>query len=156
MPFSALAGLAFGIAIVSIGLYHVTIVAPRFRSIATVPRGDAPLVSSDATSLTQLRSEHAAQMRQTNERLDGVERAFARDLHRVGFVRFNSFDDVGSDQSYTFALLNGEGDGVVLTSIFSRSETRTFGKAVRKFIPQQGASNEEANAIAMARTGVAV
>jgi hypothetical protein len=71
-------------------------------------------------------------------------------------VRYNSFSDVGSDLSFAFALLNGEGDGVVITSIYSREETRTFGKAVRKFVPQQDASKEENQAIAMARTGVGV
>jgi hypothetical protein len=55
--------------------------------------------------------------------------------------------------SFTLALLNEEGDGVVVTSIYSREETRTYGKAVRKFVPQQGASKEEQSAIAMARTG---
>jgi hypothetical protein len=43
---------------------------------------------------------------------------------------------------------------MVLTSIFSREETRTFGKAVRKYVPQHDASAEEQQAIAMARTGM--
>ncbi len=76
-------------------------------------------------------------------------------MHRVGFVRYNSFSDVGSDLSFTLALLNSDGDGVVLTNIYSREETRTYGKAVRKFVPQQGASKEEQSAIAMARAGAA-
>ncbi|GAC1312560.1 MAG: hypothetical protein NVSMB21_23200 [Vulcanimicrobiaceae bacterium] len=85
-----------------------------------------------------------------------LERTYRRDVHRVGFIRYNSFDDVGSDLSFTLALLNDSGDGVVLTTIYSREETRTYGKAVRKFVPQQGASKEEQSAIAMARTGVGV
>jgi hypothetical protein len=71
-------------------------------------------------------------------------------------VRYNSFSDVGSDLSFTLALLNEDGDGVVITSIYSREETRTYGKSVRKYVPQQGASKEEQSAIAMARTSVAV
>ncbi|MBC5803571.1 MAG: DUF4446 family protein, partial [Candidatus Eremiobacteraeota bacterium] len=58
-----------------------------------------------------------------------------------------------SDQSFTLALLNSQGDGVVITSIFAREETRTYGKAVRHFTPQQGVSKEEQTAIAMARNG---
>jgi hypothetical protein len=68
-------------------------------------------------------------------------------------VRYNSFSDVGSDLSFTLALLNSEGDGVLITSIYSREETRTYGKAVRKFATQQGASKEELEALSAARTG---
>jgi len=49
--------------------------------------------------------------------------------------------------------LNSEGDGVLITSIYSREETRTYGKAVRKFATQQGASKEELEALSAARTG---
>ena len=72
-------------------------------------------------------------------------------MHRVGFVRYNSFSDVGSDLSFTLALLNREGDGVLITSIYSREETRTYGKSVRNFATQQGASKEELEALAAAR-----
>ena len=98
----------------------------------------------------------AAATQSLDERLCELERALKRDIHRVGFLRYNSFSDVGSDLSFTLALLNNNGDGVVVTSIYSREETRTYGKAVRKFVPQQGASKEEQSAIAMARTGVGV
>jgi hypothetical protein len=152
MPISALAGLAFGIAVLSVGVYHVTFVGPRLRDMARTLAGDHDGV--DGESLAIVRAAHTAYAKRTDERLDGVERALARDLHRLGFVRYNSFSDVGSDLSFTLALLNPDGDGVVVTSIYSREETRTYGKAVRKYVPQQGASKEEQSAIAMARAGL--
>jgi Protein of unknown function (DUF4446) len=63
---------------------------------------------------------------------------------------------VGAQLSYAVALLNGEGEGVVLSSIFSREETRTFGKRVRGFVADQDASKEERDAIASARNGAGV
>jgi hypothetical protein len=53
--------------------------------------------------------------------------------------------------SYATALLNREGDGVVLTSIYSRTDTRTYGKAVTKFVPVGTASEEELQAIQRAK-----
>jgi hypothetical protein len=153
MSFSALAGLVFGVAVITIGLYHSTMVGPRLRSISRTLRGDGAS-SSEAESVALLRASLLAYGKKTDERLDELETILKRDLHRVGFIRYNSFDDVGSDLSFTLALLNDDGDGVVVTSIYSREETRTYGKAVRKFVPQQGASKEEQSAIAMARTGV--
>ena len=154
MPISALAGLIFGVAVLSIGVYHVTVVGPHFRSITRLLSGEGD--AADGESLALLRNALATSAKRTDERLDELERVLKRDLHRVGFVRYNSFSDVGSDLSFTLALLNDDGDGVVITSIYSREETRTYGKAVRKFVPQQGASKEEQSAIAMARTSVAV
>ncbi|MBD5634450.1 MAG: DUF4446 family protein, partial [Candidatus Eremiobacteraeota bacterium] len=151
---SALAGLIFGVAVISISLYHVTIVGPRLRALGRILAGDGE--NADGESLVLLRNAFTATSKRTEERLEELERTLRRDLHRVGFVRYNSFSDVGSDLSFTLALLNAEGDGVVVTSIYSREETRTYGKAVRKYVPQQGASKEEQSAIAMARTSVAV
>ena len=59
----------------------------------------------------------------------------------------------GSDLSYALALLNREGDGVVVSSIWSREETRTYGKSVAKFTTVQDASKEELEAIERARNG---
>ena len=151
MPISALAGLVFGVAVLSIGLYHITFVGPRLRSIMATLKGEG---GDDAESVALLRAAQNAFSKRTDDRLDELERILQREVHRVGFVRYNSFSDVGSDLSFTLALVNAEGDGVVVTSIYSREETRTYGKSVRKFVPQQGASKEEQSAIAMARTGV--
>jgi hypothetical protein len=66
-------------------------------------------------------------------------------------VRYNAFENTGSDLSYALALLTRDGDGVVISSIWSREETRTYGKAVAAFSSAQDASNEERAAIAKAR-----
>jgi len=152
MPVSAFASLVFGVSALLVGLYHLVFVGPRLRSLAKN--------FSDTAGASTANQAHSGGASRTaagvDERLASLERSFRRDVHRVGFIRYNSFDDVGSDLSFTLALLNNDGDGVVLTNIYSREETRTYGKAVRKFVPQQGASKEEQSAIAMARTGVGV
>jgi hypothetical protein len=150
MPISAFAGLVFGVAVLTIGLYHVTFVGPRFRTIAATLKGGG---GDEGASAALVRAALAAFESKTEDRLAGLETVVKRDLHRMGFIRYNSFEDVGSDLSFTLALLNDEGDGVVVTSIYSREETRTYGKAVKKYVPQQGASKEEQSAIAMARSG---
>jgi hypothetical protein len=151
MPISNLAAIFFGVAVVSIGLYHTAFVGPRLRAISKMLSGESG--EPDDGSAALVRAALTAYSGKTDERLDLLEKLIKRDLHRVGFIRYNSFEDVGSDLSFTLALVNDEGDGVLLTSIYSREETRTYGKAVKKFVPQQGASKEEQSAVAMARTG---
>ncbi len=151
MSNGSLFALVAGAAAVSIGLYHALAVAPRFRAIARTLAGSGD--ETEAASLEVVRSATSDFAKRTNERLELLEAATAADTLRLGFVRYNSFSDVGSDQSFTLALLSGAGDGFLVSSIFAREETRTYGKAVRAFVPQQGASKEEEAAIAMARAG---
>ncbi len=51
-------------------------------------------------------------------------------IQRLALLRYNPYDDTGGDQSFSVALLNKKGDGVVVTSLHSRSGTRVFGKPV--------------------------
>jgi len=140
MPFGALAGLALGLAALSVGAYHFGFVLPRLEAILRLLEGEG------GESFAAMRERQARVLERTDERLNELERLVRREVHRVGFIRYNSF---------RLALLTDEGDGVVLTSIHAGEETRTFGKAVRKFVPEQGASKEEQEAIAMARPGTA-
>lgn len=88
-------------------------------------------------------------------RVSELERLARTDLARVGFVRYDAFDDTGSELSYALALLNREGDGVVMSSIYSRTDTRTYGKAVHAYKPAVNASDEELRAIELARSSKA-
>lgn len=51
-------------------------------------------------------------------------------IQRIGLIRFNPFEDAGGDQSFVVALLDAEGTGIVLSSLFSRSASRMFAKEV--------------------------
>lgn len=65
--------------------------------------------------------------------------------------RFNAFDDVGSDLSFSLALLDGEGDGLILTSLYGREETRTYAKKVSRGAPATRISSEEEDVLREAR-----
>ncbi len=51
-------------------------------------------------------------------------------IQKVALVRYNPYEDTGGDMSFSVALLNGLGSGVVLTSLHSRAGTRIFAKEV--------------------------
>lgn len=53
-------------------------------------------------------------------------------LSKVGFKRYNPYKDTGGDQSFSLAMLSKEGDGVVITSLHSRSGTRVFAKKINR------------------------
>jgi len=71
-------------------------------------------------------------------------------VRTVGFTRYDAFHDVGGHLSYSAAFLDEAGDGVVLSAINGRSETRSYAKPVRGGHSDHNLSDEERTAIALA------
>ena len=76
-----------------------------------------------------------------------------RALQRFHMVRYDAFDDMGGRLSFSAALLDDHGDGVVVTSINGRTETRTYAKPVQGLTSDHNLSEEEQEAIAGAVAG---
>jgi Protein of unknown function (DUF4446) len=72
-------------------------------------------------------------------------------LRHLAVVRYDAFGDMGGHLSWSLALLDDAGDGVVLTSIHGRSEARTYAKNIGGWTCQQQLSPEEEDAITHAR-----
>lgn len=75
----------------------------------------------------------------------------AEALRHVSVVRYDAFGDMGGHLSWSIALLDDAGDGVVLTSIHGRNDARTYAKNVTRWTCEQQLSPEEEDAIARAR-----
>jgi Protein of unknown function (DUF4446) len=95
-----------------------------------------------------------------DERVDHVTAAQAEEsllrkvaLQRFGLVRYDAFDDMGGRMSFSAALLDDNGDGVIISSINGRTETRTYAKLVRGLTSESNLSDEEREAMAMAVEG---
>lgn len=65
----------------------------------------------------------------------------------IGVVRFNAFQDTGSDLSFSVAFLDAQKNGLVLSSIYGRDESRTYAKPVKDGQSQYQLSSEEKEAI---------
>ena len=72
-------------------------------------------------------------------------------LRHLAVVRYDAFGDMGGHLSWSLALLDDAGDGVVLTSIHGRSDSRTYAKNIASWTCEQQLSPEEDDAIAHAR-----
>ncbi len=68
-------------------------------------------------------------------------------LRHVAVVRYDAFGDLAGALSFSAALLDDDGDGLVLSSINGRSETRTYAKGVRSGTSDAPLSPEEQEAI---------
>jgi hypothetical protein len=82
-----------------------------------------------------------------------VEQRTRRSLQHIGLVRYNPFEDTGSDQSFAIALLDDQRDGIVISSLHGRANTRIFAKPVADGGSPHKLSEEEARAIRIAVEG---
>jgi uncharacterized protein DUF4446 len=137
---SPIFAMSFAAAIVIAFVYHQVIARQTFASARTV--SDKKIAAGNPQDVAALRA-----------RVDALETASARNLQRVGFVRFNAFPDVGSELSYALAVVDGHGNGFLVSSIYSREEVRTYAKAIRGFAADKELSDEERRAIELAKGG---
>jgi hypothetical protein len=68
-------------------------------------------------------------------------------VRHVAVVRYDAFADMGGHLSYSVALLDSHGDGIVLSAINGRADTRAYAKGVRGGAGQQALSPEEQHAV---------
>ncbi|MDO8663862.1 MAG: DUF4446 family protein [Candidatus Wildermuthbacteria bacterium] len=87
------------------------------------------------------------------EELKKVKSESKFNIQKVGMVRFNPFKEVGSDQSFSIALLDGNDSGVVVSSLYTREESRIYGKPIKNGQSEYQLSGEEKEAINKAKNG---
>ena len=120
------------------------------------------LVGGDAStgSLGDVLDTHVGRVEEVRDRLGQLEQLHARltdrsatSIQHIGLVRFNPFADTGSDQSFAIALLDDRRDGIVISSLHGRSNTRVFAKPVENGASSHALSEEETQAIRIATSG---
>ena len=72
-------------------------------------------------------------------------------LRHLAVVRYDAFGDMGGRLSWSVALVDDAGTGIVLTSIHGRSDARTYAKNVTAWSSDQQLSPEEQEAVGMAQ-----
>jgi len=84
-----------------------------------------------------------------------MDRNLMRCVQGVGFVRYSAFEDTGGDQSFSLAMVDGDGDGVILSALYGRDATRVYAKPVESWTSSRTLAREEEQALTKAR-GVVV
>jgi uncharacterized protein YlxW (UPF0749 family) len=106
-------------------------------------------VEAQARAIKRL-EDAVRRLAQEERKLEGLSETAVR---HVGVVRYDAFEDMGGRLSFSAALLDGHGDGVVITSINGRQDTRCYAKQVRNGTSTHNLSDEERQAIREALSG---
>lgn len=88
----------------------------------------------------------------SKNRIKEIEHSTNFYLQKIGFYRFNPFDDTGGDQSFSLSLLDNKKNGIVFTFLHSRETTRVYAKEIKNGKSEKfSLSKEEETVIAQAR-----
>ena len=142
----ALYGLALALLIVACILgYFIYTVSERIKKLTTGTNGksleDAIYRLMEDHGIHQHRMES---MEKTAGRLDTEIKSASRG---IATVRYNAFNDVGGKQSFATAILSEDGNGVVISSMYSRDRVNVYAKPIANFVSEYELSKEEIQAL---------
>ena len=146
------------VALVAIGLSIVAV----FYAIANAGRAGGAVggrVRLDETlrGILQGQSQQIQRLERAIRALHGTDKKqqtqIEGSVRNVALLRYDAFEDVGGRLSFSCALLDDQGSGVVLTSINGRQETRVYAKPVAQGTSSHNLSLEEEEAIRRALGG---
>ena len=80
-----------------------------------------------------------------------VERQLDMCVQNIGMVRYNAFDDVGSELSFAIAMLDNEDNGFVINSIYGRTSSNVYAKTIENGTSKVTLSDEEIKAVNKAK-----
>ncbi len=152
MPESLAAPLALGALVTAAAALLVALATYR-RSRGM--RRERPLPAlTDLDSLEAYLSQQEARLEALVRMAQGQEQDLRRTEERgrraiqhVGLVRYNPFEDTGSNQSFALALVDADGNGVIVSSLHSRQQTRVYLKEVVAGQSEAQLSGEENDAL---------
>ena len=86
-------------------------------------------------------------------RLAALESIAPDAIRKIGFIRFNPFENTGGDQSFALALLDGRENGVIISSLYTREGVRVYAKEIADGTSKHPLSGEEKQALGRAMKG---
>ena len=144
--------------LIAIGLASLTLILSAMSSSRQRRRSEGPIqmdevlagmLEGQAARIARLESA-ARSLVGTDRRQQGLIEGAVR---HVGLVRYDAFEDVGGRLSFSCALLDDHGSGVVMTSINGRQDTRVYAKPIAEGRSSYNLSVEEEEAIRQALGG---
>jgi hypothetical protein len=83
--------------------------------------------------------------------INKIERNLLQCYQKLGVIRYNAFDNVGSDLSFSIALLDNSDNGLVISGIYSRDSSSTYAKPILLGKSKYSLSAEEIQALEVAK-----
>lgn len=150
------AQLLFGLSILSIVLLLIALtLISKVRRLGKMAFGTgdgeaARALQQDLRNCARDLSDVTRRLEELQQRHTELKARQELCVQRVGFLRFDAFEDVGGEQSFALALLDANNNGVVVSNLFSRVDSRVYAKRITAGQSDHNLSEEERKAVSKA------
>ncbi|MDO5718251.1 MAG: DUF4446 family protein [Tissierellia bacterium] len=100
-------------------------------------------IEKNADKIREIQEEISSSENLSQKKLDDIMKKSAISIQKIGFHRYNAFDYISNEMSFSLALLDSRSNGIIITSIFGRESSTTYAKEIRKARGLQELSEEE-------------
>lgn len=147
------APVALGMALLSFLTLVFYIIWTEVRLVRLFRDGKPANIETAIAALNGAATALEKRMSILDSRETKAEHALTRAIRGIGMVRFNAFQNAatGGAQSFAVALTNDRGDGVVISSIYSRERVNVYAKDLISFKSSYELSDEEEDAVNRAK-----
>lgn len=141
--------IGFGSAIISIFLFLYCIVL-HIKLNTLRKKYDFFMNGESGTGLERKLSMEVTELRETAKAMDvlfqqqSIIKKIQNDtFQKIGFVKYNAFENIGNDLSFSLTLLDGNNNGLCISSVYGRNESRIFSKPIIEGKSMVSLSQEE-------------
>jgi hypothetical protein len=111
-------------------LFWILIIEIRLKKIFSGFKAkNAEVLISEVTKKTKELEENK---KRVDEKISIIERRLDQSIRCIETIRFNPFPEVGGNQSFAISLLNDEGNGVIISSLYARDRMSLFAKPIKE------------------------
>ncbi len=138
-----------------VGAYWVYTLEKRFQALeARYQKILALADDADEATIAQLLArfeDQETRLGQAEATVAQLHQALTHTIQGYGVVRYNAFENVGGEQSFSLALVDEEGNGALLTGLHARADTRVYAKSLAQWRSTYSLSAEEQQVLGKAR-----
>ena len=140
-------GMATIVLVIALLVYCVIL---HIRLGSLKKKYDFSMQGDNGASLERKLSVEVSEIRDAAKGLETMmtEQAAIRNIQsntiqKIGFIKYNAFENIGNDLSFALTLLDGNNNGICISSIYGRNESRIFSKPIVKGKSLVSLSQEE-------------
>lgn len=147
--------VALVIAVVAVVLLLIVTIYLNSRLAKLEKRYQELVVNVKGESLEDLLLNRLNEVNEVKKDMAKLDKSYAEIrqklslcVQKVGIIRYNAFEDMGSDLSFAISLLDEKNNGVIFSSIYGREDSRCYAKPIKKGKSEYNLSKEEQKIIA--------
>ena len=91
------------------------------------------------------------EQKELRKEIERIDNTLANAITRIAVVRFDAFDNMANDLSYSIAMLDAKNNGIVISGIFGREDSRTYVKPIVDGVSSYKLTQEEEKALREAK-----